>query len=312
MNIIINIHSVNNSLWFETIICFLKSKYALIPVETLHEIYLGRIYIKNSCHITVDDGNKSFYDVIFPVLKKHHVPASVYVSPKICKEKSNYWFQEIQGYDQIELKRIIADMSNCSYNYLLKYSAEGILKTFPVYQIHEIIMRYRKITDTEKKVFQNLTVNNLKEIDQSGLVTIGSHTINHPILTNEDDASSKYEIVESVRELSTLLSREIKYFAYPNGIPILDFTEREMNYLNNIGIQLAFTTESKNISSFDNPMGIPRIGISDGESLSFFKSKLFLASFWNTFKRLNPTGEYRERKELRRFFQSGTRMDYIS
>lgn len=304
MNRILNFHQVNDSMWFEDMICFLKSKYALISIESLHEFYLGRIKLKNSCHITVDDGDKSFYDVIFPVLKKHNVPASVYISPKICKEKSNYWFQEVKGYNQIELKRIIADMSDISFNSLIKYNTESILKTRPIYQIHEIIKRYQKITHTPEKVFQNMTVNNLEDVDQSGLVTIGAHTINHPVLKNEDDATSKYEINESVYELSTILKHEIRYFSYPNGIPILDFTEREKSYLGNIGIQLAFTTESKNFSSINNIMCIPRIGISNGESMSFVKTKLFLGSHWDTLRKLKTTGEYRERKELNRIFSA--------
>lgn len=304
MNKIINFHIVNDRAWFDGVIYFLKSKYNLIPIESLHEFYLGRINMKDSCHITVDDGDKSFYDVIFPVLKKHNVPASLYVSPSICTEQSNYWFQEVEGFDQIQLKRIIADMLNISFNVLIKYNTDSILKTMPIYQILEIIKRYQKITHTSKRIFNNMTVSNLKEVDQSGLVTIGAHTINHPILKNEDDATSKYEINESVFKLSNILNHEIKYFAYPNGIPTLDFTEREKCYLRNIGIQLAFTTESKNISSIDFPMCIPRFAISNRESMAFLKTKLFLGSFWNTFKRLKPTGEYRARKKLNRIISA--------
>jgi peptidoglycan/xylan/chitin deacetylase (PgdA/CDA1 family) len=305
MNKIINFHIVNDGVWFDSILCLLKSKYKLITIESLHEFYIGSINLKNSCHITIDDGQKSFYDIIFPVLKKHNVPASVYVSPKICSEKSNYWFQEVIGYNQIELKRIIADTLNIPFNLLIKYNTDSILKTRPIYQIHEIIKRYQKTTHTAEKIFQNMTVSNLKNVDQSGLVTIGAHTINHPILKNEDDANSKYEINKSVCELSTLLKKEIKYFAYPNGIPILDFTERETSYLRNIGIQMGFTTESNNFSINNNTMCIPRIGISNRESATFVKTKLSLGFFWNIFKRLKPTGEYRERMELNRIISTG-------
>lgn len=304
MNKIINFHQVNDHDWFDNMVCYLKSKYVFITTEVLDEFYQDRINLKNSCHITIDDGDKSFYDVIFPVLKKHNVPASIYVSPKICTERSNYWFQEINGYNQLELKRIISDMTKISLNYLIKFSSESILKTMQINQIHEIIKRYREKTHSPEKPFQNMTVAQLKEVEQSGLVTIGAHTINHPVLKNEDDVSSKYEINESINELSSLLNHGIKYFAYPNGIRGLDFSEREMNYLRKSNIQLAFTTESKNLSLTNSTMCIPRIAVSNSENMSFFKTKLFAGSLWDTFTKLKPTGEYRQRKKLNRIYSA--------
>jgi peptidoglycan/xylan/chitin deacetylase (PgdA/CDA1 family) len=106
MTRIVNFHQVIDSVWFERVLCFLKSKYTLISMETFHEQYFFRKNIRNGCHITVDDGHKSFYEIIFPILKKHNVAASIYVSPKILKENANYWFQEVMKYDQISLSRL--------------------------------------------------------------------------------------------------------------------------------------------------------------------------------------------------------------
>lgn len=306
MNKIINFHSINDIDWFENMVCFLKSKYTFITTDVLNEFYQGRINLKNSCHITIDDGDKSFYEFIFPVLKKYNVPASLYVSPKICSERSNFWFQEIIGYNPLVLKRVIADVSGISINFLAKYHTKSIMKTLQLSEIDETIKRYCKITNTSKKEFQNMSVDNIKEVDQSGLVVIGAHTMNHPILKNEDDISSQYEIKESINELSNLLNHEIKYFAYPNGIPGLDFSEREMSYLRESGIQLAFSTVSKSISTSENEMSLPRFQISNEESICFLRSKLFLNSHWETITRLKPTGQYKERLELMRVFSEST------
>ena len=304
MNKILNFHQVNDGAWFERIVCYLKSKYKFIPIEILYEFYKGRVDLKNVCHITIDDGDKAFYNVIFPVLKKHNIPASIYVSPKICIEETNYWFQEINGYNQMELKRTIADMTGISLKYLIRYDSECILKTMTINQIIETIERYRKMTKTPKKSFQNMSVNNIRDVYQSGLITIGAHTMNHPVLKNEDDITSGYEISESVNELSNLLNQEIKHFSYPNGIPGLDFSEREKIYLIKSGIQLVFSTVSKNFVPYDDRTSIPRFGISDGENMSFFKTKMYLGSSWETITRLKPTGEYKQRQNLIRIFSS--------
>ncbi|HZW40176.1 MAG TPA: polysaccharide deacetylase family protein [Ignavibacteriaceae bacterium] len=298
MNKIINFHRVTNMVWLDNIICYLKSKYKIVNATDLYAFYKNGISLNNTCHITIDDGDKSFYDCIFPILKKHNVPASIFVSPKIITEKSNYWFQEIIGYNQLELKQIMSDMSKIPINNLMKFSSVSILKTYNINQIHEIIKIYQKKTNTQKKVFQNMTVNNLKEVNQSKLITIGAHTLNHPILQNEDDNISRYEIKESIFELSTLLNQQIKYFAYPNGIPNMDFTLREKTYLRELDIHLSFTTEPKNFSIKSDTMCIPRMGVTDSESMPFFKTKMFLGSLWSPIIYLKPTGEINERKEL--------------
>jgi peptidoglycan/xylan/chitin deacetylase (PgdA/CDA1 family) len=302
MNKIINLHSVNDVLWFEKVILFLKSRYKMVPIQPIDDYISGNTELNNLCHITVDDGDLSFYKNIYPVLKKLNVPASIYVSPKVCIEKSNYWFQEIEGYNKNELIKIIADMTGVQFNLLIKYNIFSILKTRTIYQINEIIKRYNKITNTSGIVFQNMTVDNLKEVDRSGLVTIGAHTINHPILRNEDDATSKFEICESINELSTLLNHEIKFFAFPNGIPELDFSEREKSYLRESSIQLAFATLSKSLTSYEDAMSLPRFAISNSESLFYLRAKLFLDYHWETIARMRSIGEYKERTELVRFF----------
>jgi peptidoglycan/xylan/chitin deacetylase (PgdA/CDA1 family) len=299
MNKVINFHKVNSIDWFDGMICFLKSKYKFICIDTLQGFYSGQIDMKDSCHITVDDGDRTFYDIIYPVLKKHQVPASLFVSPKICEEQLNYWFQEIEGYAPNELKRIIADMLKIPYYSIKKYSIASVLKTMPVARIHETIKRYKEITNTPSKPFQNMSVKELQEVDRSGLVTIGAHTVNHPILNNEDDTNSEFEIAGSVEGLATLLNHEIKYFAYPNGIPMFDFTDREEATLKLCKIELAFSTVARNMTRGDNKLRIPRIGISDAENMFFAKTKLSMGSSWDTLKKLKTNGEYIERKKLK-------------
>ena len=115
MNKIVNFHVVSDPVWFEEVILFLKSRYKMISIQSLHEYMSGDVEVGNLCHITVDDGDKTFYENIYPVLKKHNVPASLFVSPKICEGKCNFWFQEIVGYDQIELIEIITNVSGIPY-----------------------------------------------------------------------------------------------------------------------------------------------------------------------------------------------------
>lgn len=301
---VLNLHSVVNTGWFERVINILKVSYDLIAVDTLYELYYNGDDRCKACHITIDDGDKSFYDVIFPVLKRHEVPASVYVSPLVCAEERNYWFQEIEGYREDVLRGIISDMLNVLPARTAKFSIYSLMKAMPIVYISRVIERYQEITGTPGKPSRNMTSDNLQEILDSGLITVGAHTNRHPILSNETIESSSWEILQSIRDLSDLLKTEIRYFAYPNGISKLDITCREMDILRSSGISLAFTTESRNVSRNDDPMRIPRIPISEGEHMLKTKFKLLYPEFWGTVKRLKPNGEYHERQSLMRLLYS--------
>jgi hypothetical protein len=124
--------------------------------------------------------------------------------------------------------------------------------------------------------------------------------MNHPILKNEDDDSSRFEIEASVSELSSLIGARLTTFAYPNGIPGMDFGEREVKLLGATGIRMAFTTEGRYLRRDDDTLRIPRIAVSNNESAAFLRTKLFLGSSWNTLKAIAGSGEYLERQRLSR------------
>jgi peptidoglycan/xylan/chitin deacetylase (PgdA/CDA1 family) len=49
------------------------------------------------------------------------------------------------------------------------------------------------------------------------LITIGSHTVNHPILTKLTHEEMHYEIRESRQWLERRLNKPVEFFCYPNG-----------------------------------------------------------------------------------------------
>jgi peptidoglycan/xylan/chitin deacetylase (PgdA/CDA1 family) len=70
------------------------------------------------------------------------------------------------------------------------------------------------------------------------LVTIGSHTETHPMLTQIADEGSRREIVESRNQLEELLHRKITLFSFPFG----DFSESLCHVCREAGYQRIFTT----------------------------------------------------------------------
>lgn len=303
MNRNINFHQVRNSVWFDGIIRFLKSKYTFITAADLEKSIAYGEPLKNTCHITFDDGDITFYNIVLPVLVRHEVPATLFVSPKICKKRVNFWFQDLLSFDLSRMKIEIAEFTGIPVYSLSKISTVSILKSLPIRHIKELLRLCSYKQNSPDLPFRNVNVQQLREITRTGQVIIGAHTLNHPILKNEDDVTSRYEICSSIEDLADLLDTEVRYFAYPNGINGLDFTQREKDYLRECGIRLAFENESAETIPKDN-MSIPRIAVSDEESMNQIDLKLRFPGMWYSFKRLNPSGEYSERTRLQKMMQA--------
>lgn len=62
-----------------------------------------------------------------------------------------------------------------------------------------------------------LTKDQIKEIADSGLVSIGSHTETHATLTNLSTEKLDYEFRESKQNLEQLIGKEVKTICYPTG-----------------------------------------------------------------------------------------------
>lgn len=283
-NTCINFHVIHDREWFEMVVRLLKQMYTIVSLEDLHNYYYDKRPLKNACHITFDDGDKSVYEKAFPILEKYNVPASIYVSPKAIVEQQNFWFQEIRGYDVNELKKILLSLdlfeNDISDSYL-----KSLLKKLQIDMIWEVIYRYRKVTNTNQKPCVNMNKSQLLELHQSGLVEIGAHTLDHPILMNETDERAATEIGGSIDWLSDILNNKIIHFAYPNGRYDEDFDEREMAILKSKGIQLSFTTDKGIVSKNNNKLKIPRNGLTKGGKMHVLV-KLMMGSKWDDYKRI--------------------------
>jgi peptidoglycan/xylan/chitin deacetylase (PgdA/CDA1 family) len=284
MNKIINFHEVNDAEWFEMVIIYLKNKYKIITAKELYAYYYNGYSMSNACLITVDDGHISSYNVIYPILKKHQVPAVFFVSPEISKRgnSANFWFQELYDYDKDKLTQI---MKRCMRESdIQKTTEKSLIDRMPVDTIWDIIFEYQRQYSVKPKSTQNMSAEQVKEIDKEGLVEIGAHTLSHPFLANETDERSREEIQFSISMLEEILQHPVLLFAYPNGRPVHDWGEREIGYLKETSVKLAFSTFHRDFTYSDDVYAIPRYGLTKG-SLFFIKLRLLLGEYYLLLKK---------------------------
>ena len=117
------------------------------------------------------------------------------------------------------------------------------LKYLPKVKREVIIDDLKKRMKPSGKLFSDTpSMLNWEEIKilEKNNISFGSHSINHPILTQLDETEAKKEIFDSKREIEKKLNKQILAFAYPNG----DLNDLVKNLVKKAGYQSAVTLGS--------------------------------------------------------------------
>lgn len=281
MNFAFYLHDEQSSQQFEQKLLWFKNRYNLISLKDLREhLYDGKP-LKKACMLSVDDGWRSTYDVIYPVMKKHNVPFTIFVSPYVMETGMNFWYYTMRFCNEDELKNIIIKRRYFAED-VRKYPCDLIFKEILIDEVYDVLSEYLK-TYPEMQIPRGfMNTQEVLELHNSGLVEIGAHTMMHPILKAEDDKRALSEIEESTEKLSVILNNQVKSFAYPNGIENVDYGLRDQNYAKAAGIDIAFSVDPGVISSKTNPLSIPRWG--SEARLRFGKLGMYLPSRANQSK----------------------------
>jgi peptidoglycan/xylan/chitin deacetylase (PgdA/CDA1 family) len=73
-------------------------------------------------------------------------------------------------------------------------------------------------------------------------MTVGAHTVTHPILSRVDDAEARSEIERGRDNLEQITGERVELFAYPNGVPGIDYEARHVQMVRCCGFAAALST----------------------------------------------------------------------
>lgn len=226
--------------FFESCITWLSIKgFRFISVDDLEKANKGEIeFPKGAVLITIDDGWQSNLENIIPVTVKYDVPITIFVSTEVVEKGEGYWWSYIN-----EAKK--RGLSTNSVQFFKTIDNEDRLKI---------------IEETKAKINikrEALTVEQIIDISKNKNISIGSHSVSHPILTKCSDEKSAYEIIQSKKTIEQWINKEVKHFAYPNG----NFTIRETELLKNNGYSIAFSTEQEYLTkqNLKDNYNLPRL-----------------------------------------------------
>jgi len=102
---------------------------------------------------------------------------------------------------------------------------------------------------------QPLTWDQLKEMMSEGVFTVGSHTLNHPLLSGLQSEAAYQEIYESKGIIESRLGVDVTTFCYPAG----DFNQETVGLVQQSGYSAAVVTPNRHIP--ETPLTLHRIGV---------------------------------------------------
>ena len=244
---------------FEKQLKFIKKNFNNIPISEIpFVIHKGRQRNGNDGKafvvLTFDDGWADFYKNAYPLIKKENMYATVFLPTNYIDSNNMFWTDRI-GYlisrriEDIHLKEskngIIRDMERLTGNTGTKIeNSIKIMKNLTTDEIQDTITtlcdRWKITFDKTNRAF--LSWDEVRDMYKSGNIMIGSHTENHPILTNLKEAHVLQELSNSMEQLmgKGVVGRSFIPFSYPNG----DYNDRIVEMVKRAGYNLAVTTKN--------------------------------------------------------------------
>ena len=86
-----------------------------------------------------------------------------------------------------------------------------------------------------------LATDDIKTLYNSG-IEIGAHTVNHPIMTCISEVDAISEMGDSRAQLEEIIGDTVRFFAYPNGIHGVDYSNVHAKMVKKLGFRAALTT----------------------------------------------------------------------
>lgn len=238
--------------------------------------------------VTFDDGWQDNYEHAFPVLKKHKVPATIFLVSRRINTPWQFWPEQVLDllinhshhldHEALQWLRPYLGGTQASTHHLSPYTvlqADSVINRLKALDDQTIETSLEQTRDALPALNQaNLNARpllNKQELETmltSGLITFGAHTRHHYRLNHLASPSElENEIAGSLRDLEELALQPVNIFCYPNG----DITGNGEKLVQD-HFTAACTTERGWNKASSNPFGLRRFNFHDGNgstSLSF-------------------------------------------
>lgn len=238
---------------FDAQMGLLRSCFRVIPLDQLiRELDTQSLKPGTVC-VTFDDGYLDNRQHALPILKKHGIPATIYLATGFIGTGASPWYDKVLAavrdaktdrFDFAPAGMIGADLSKPAKRASAAYALLEWLKGFgPAERDAHSAGLIRALGNPEGRESKlMLDWNDVRAMRKEGVV-FGAHTVTHPILSRISEAEMDSEIGASKAAIESQLQEDIRHFAYPNGRSA-DYTQATVRILEKRGFNTGMTTET--------------------------------------------------------------------
>jgi peptidoglycan/xylan/chitin deacetylase (PgdA/CDA1 family) len=246
--------------------------------QLLAELRLRRLPRGGNVVLTFDDAALNTWTTAFPVLRRYGLPATLFVPTGLVGRPQPFWWDRLA-----RLTRAAAAKGRSLTQFLV---GAGVVENGHPGNDDKLWRKVRLLgperreqaldSATDWLAEDNAAVarsgdraaqqgamdwSHIAQLDNSGLMTLGAHTISHPVLAAIDEEELATEITgcrDRLREFSSFR----KVFAYPYGdAPAIG--ARVEQAVRQAGFEAAFTTEETALYGREEPMRLGRVCVDD-------------------------------------------------
>jgi len=244
--------------------------------------------------ITFDDGYADNLLAGKPLLEKHNVPATVFITTGCVGNEREFWWDELerlclQPGRLPEMLRLnvkgktyewnlegASNYTEAAYKGSRQWRAweEKKASTRQVFflslwelmhplldserqQVRDDLLSWAGASRPGRSSHRSLSSDEVLTLAEGGLVEVGCHTVTHPKLAALPVAMQREEILNSKARLEEILGRAVSSFAYPYGRRC-DYTNETITITRDAGFESACVTSSGVVSRHVNRYELPR------------------------------------------------------
>ena len=243
---------------------------------------LRRLNTKNSgkfAVITLDDGYDDTVEHAVPIFEKHSAPATVYVASGFADRLSPLWWLTLEEAIKHSPSIIFPDPDGpigfatdtvCKKRAAFRHMHDRILEMAPD-TVKSIMAELANQADIDVVNLCDVTCLDWPDIitlARHPLITIGAHTVSHPVLARCNPPEAMVEMARSRAAIEDRTDRPVRHLSYPNGGQG-HAGPREFSMAKALGFASATTTRPGLIYQAHDqwPTALPRVSLN-----GFFQS----------------------------------------
>jgi len=234
---------------FDQMMGWVKNWFNVLPLHEAVRRLTTSTLPSRAAAISFDDGYADNYSVALPILKRHGLPATIFVATGFLDGGRMWNDTVIESVRASSLQLLDLSSEGLGNHPIASYAQKreaigaiiGQIKYLPVDRRSEMTAKIAQFAQVSPPDDLMMTSAQVRDVFRAGM-QIGAHTVSHPILAKLDLSQARREIVDGKTQLEELLSQRIGLFAYPNGKPGTDYLPEHPTLVREIGFDAAMST----------------------------------------------------------------------